>query len=112
MADMSEKSGFEPLLCDSPRMLVLGSLPGDRSLAEDEYYAHPSNRFWKVLAAVTDQETPRTIPEKKEFLLRNGIALWDVIASCDIQGSSDSSIRNVVPNDLSEILRKADIRLV
>ena len=65
-----------------------------------------------MLAAVTDQETPRTIPEKKEFLLRNGIALWDVIASCDIQGSSDSSIRNVVPNDLSKILRKADIRQI
>ena len=101
-----------PVFDEHSRILILGSFPSVKSREARFFYGHPQNRFWKVLAAVTDQETPRTIPEKKEFLLRNGIALWDVIASCDIQGSSDSSIRNVVPNDLSEILRKADIRQI
>ncbi len=73
------------------------------------FYGHPQNRFWKVTSAVFGEEVPHTIPEKKEFLLRNHIALWDVIGSCDIEGSADSSIRNVSANDLSVILEHADI---
>lgn len=76
------------------------------------FYGHPQNRYWKVLAAVFGEEVPETIPERKEFLLRNHIAAWDVIASCDIVGSSDSSIKNVTANDLRPILETADIRQI
>lgn len=76
---------IEPVFDSASRILILGSFPSVKSREAGFFYGHPQNRFWKVLAAVTDQETPRTIPEKKEFLLRNGIALWDVIASCDIR---------------------------
>lgn len=73
------------------------------------YYGHPQNRFWKVTAGVFDDAVPQTIEEKKEFLLRNHIAVWDVIASGDILGSSDSSIKNVIANDMNEILSKTQI---
>ena len=76
------------------------------------FYGHPQNRYWKVLAAVFGEEIPETIQERKEFLLRNHIAAWDVIASCDIVGSSDSSIKNVTANDLTPILETADIRQI
>ena len=74
------------------------------------FYGHPQNRFWKVIAMVFHADTPETIPEKKAFLSRHHIALWDVIGSCDIEGSSDSSIENVVANDISVILKNAKIR--
>lgn len=73
------------------------------------FYGHPQNRYWKVLAAVFKQEIPETISDKKAFLLRNHIAAWDVIASCDITGSSDSSIKNVTANDIEPILKISDI---
>ena len=76
------------------------------------YYGHPQNRFWKVIASLTGQPLPKTIEEKKEFLLGQHIAISDVISECDIIGSSDSSIKNVVPMDLSEILQNADIRQI
>lgn len=76
------------------------------------FYGHPQNRFWKVVSAVFEQAVPETIEEKRKLLLTSGIAVWDVIASCDIEGSSDSSIRNVAPNDLSVILDSADIKQV
>lgn len=103
---------IEPVFDRHSRILILGSFPSVKSREAGFFYHHPQNRFWKTLAAVTGQETPGSIPEKKEFLLRNRIALWDVIASCEIQGSSDSSIRNVVPNDLSRILGAAQIRQI
>ncbi len=74
------------------------------------FYGHPQNRFWKVVASVFEDELPETIDEKRAFLIRNNIAVWDVIQSCDITGSSDASIKNVVPNDLSIILNNANIR--
>ena len=101
-----------PLYDGHSKILILGSFPSVKSREGHFFYNHPQNRFWRVLAAVTGQETPGTILEKKEFLLRSGIALWDVIASCEIEGSSDSSIHNVVPNDLSEILQTASIRQI
>ena len=101
-----------PLYDGHSKILILGSFPSVKSREGHFFYNHPQNRFWRVLAAVTGQETPGTILEKKEFLLRSGIALWDVIASCEIEGSSDSSIHNVVPNDLSEILQTASIQQI
>ncbi|MCQ4638101.1 DNA-deoxyinosine glycosylase [Anaerovorax odorimutans] len=91
------------------QILVLGSFPSVKSREAQFFYGHPQNRFWRVLSGVLDQPVPETIPQKKEFLLENHIAVWDVIASCEIEGSSDSTIRNVVPNDLAHILDHAPI---
>ena len=93
-------------------ILILGSFPSVKSREASFFYGHPQNRFWKVLAAVWDANEPHTVEEKIELLLSNGIALWDVIASCEIQGSSDSSIRNVVPNDIGIILNAAKINRI
>lgn len=83
-----------------------------KSREQGFFYGHPQNRFWRVLAAVYGNEVPQTVEEKKEFLLRNGVAVWDVIASCEIQGSADSSIKDVVPTDLSEVLAQAPVRRI
>lgn len=83
-----------------------------KSREQGFFYGHPQNRFWWVLAAVYGNEVPQTVEEKKEFLLRNGVAVWDVIASCEIQGSADSSIKDVVPTDLSEVLAQAPVRRI
>lgn len=101
-----------PLYDGESRILILGSFPSVKSREGQYFYHHPQNRFWKVLAAVLGEETPATIEEKGAMLHRNHIALWDVIASCEIVGSSDSSIRNVVPNDLSPIFAAAPIQAV
>lgn len=103
---------IEPVYDASSKVLILGSFPSVKSRESGFFYGHPQNRFWKVLAAVTGQEVPQTIAEKKAFLLKNHIAVWDVIQSCTITGSSDSSIKNVVANDLSEILERATIRQI
>ena len=101
-----------PVFDRDSRILVLGSFPSVKSRETGFFYGHPQNRFWKVLAALTREEVPQTIEEKKALLLRNRIALWDVIGSCEIEGSSDASIRNVVPNDLRVILDHAQIRTI
>lgn len=106
------KHPFPPLYNESSCVLILGSFPSVKSREQMFFYGHPQNRFWNVLAAVFDSAVPRTIEEKREFLLKHGVALWDTIASCDIRGSSDSSIKNVVPNDLSPILNGAQIRQI
>lgn len=103
---------IEPVYDANSKILILGSFPSVKSRESGFFYGHPQNRFWKVLAAVTDQDVPQTIEEKKAFLLKNHIAVWDVIQSCTITGSSDSSIKNVVANDLSEILNRAVIRQI
>lgn len=103
---------FAPVYDEHSEILILGTLPSVKSRENDFYYGHPQNRFWKVLAGVYDQSLPQTMEEKKAFLLRNRIALWDVIYSCEIQGSSDSSIRSVVPTDLKQILEAAPIRQI
>ena len=94
------------------RILILGSFPSVKSREERFFYGHPQNRFWKVTSALFGEDVPRTTPEKKAFVLRNHIALWDVIGSCDIEGSADSSIRNVSVNDLGVILKHADIKQI
>ena len=101
-----------PLYNKESRLLILGSFPSVKSREKMFFYGHPQNRFWKVTAAVMQSEIPSTVEEKKQFLLTNRIALWDVIASCDIVGSADSSIKNVVPNDLSIIFDNADIQKI
>ena len=103
---------FSPLYDKESEILILGSFPSVKSREESFYYGHPRNRFWKVTASVFDETEPRTIEEKNAFLHRNHIAIWDVIASCDIEGSSDSSIRNVAVNDLSIILDATDIKVI
>ena len=90
------------------KILILGSLPSVKSRGQF-FYNHPQNRFWNVLEQLTNTEPLKTFAEKRAFLFRHRIAIWDVIASCEIKGSSDSSIRNVVPNDLSEIMERAEI---
>jgi len=101
-----------PLYDENSSILVLGSFPSVKSRESRFYYGHPQNRFWKVTAGVFGDDVPTTIEEKKQFLHRHHIALWDVIASCDIVGSSDSSIRNVQGNDMNVILRAAPIRRI
>ena len=101
-----------PVFDKDSKVLILGSFPSVRSREEGFFYGHPQNRFWKVTSKVFGDELPVTIDEKKAFLIRNHIALWDVIGSCEIDGSSDSSIRDVTVNDLSVILGTADIRAI
>ena len=103
---------FPPLYDGNSKILVLGSFPSVKSREQLFFYGHPQNRCWRVTAVVFGSETPKTIPEKKAFLLSHGIALWDVIASCEITGSADSSIKNVTANDLSPIFAAADIKQI
>lgn len=103
---------IHPVYDKDSKVLILGSFPSVRSREEGFFYGHPQNRFWKVLSRIFDEDTPISVSGKKAFLLRNHIALWDVIGSCEIDGSSDSSIRNVTVNDISVILKSADIRAV
>lgn len=103
---------FAPVFDKQSEILILGSFPSVKSRENRFYYGHPQNRFWKVTAGVFGEEIPQSIAEKREFLLRNHIAVWDVIASCDIAGSSDSSIRNVEANDMEIILSQAKIRAI
>ncbi|MGL4654672.1 MAG: DNA-deoxyinosine glycosylase [Sarcina sp.] len=100
---------FAPVYNKNSKILILGTFPSVKSRENDFYYGHPQNRFWKVISAITETELPITIEEKKNILLNNKIAVWDVIASCDIVGSSDSSIANVVPNDITGILENSQI---
>lgn len=100
---------FAPVFDENSRVLVLGTFPSVKSREQRFYYGHPQNRFWKVMAGLTGEGVPQNIPEKKSLLLKHGVAVWDVIASCDITGSSDSSIRNVVPTDLRPVLAGSGI---
>lgn len=103
---------FQPVFDEKSRILILGSFPSVKSREGEFYYHHPQNRFWRVISSLFQEELPITIPEKKSLLLRHQLALWDVVESCEITGSSDSSIRNVVCNDISSILKLAQIRCI
>ena len=103
---------ISPVFDSNSKILILGSFPSVKSRETNFFYGHPQNRFWKVLAMVFDTMVPITIEEKRAFLLANGVAVWDVIQSCDIVGSSDSSIKNVVANDLRVILDIAPIEQI
>ena len=103
---------FEPVYDKVSEILILGTLPSVKSRENNFYYGHKQNRFWKVLATLLKEPVPDTIEEKKAMLLAHRIALWDVIQSCDIKGSSDSSIKNVVPTDLGQIISNSRIERV
>ena len=103
---------FEPVYDERSRVLVLGSFPSVKSRENGFYYGHPRNRFWGLLAAVFGTTIPQTTEQKKALLLQNGVALWDVAQSCEIVGSSDASIRDLLPNDVSAILSAAHIERI
>lgn len=98
-----------PLYDSHSRVLLLGSIPSPKSREVGFFYGHPQNRFWRVLAAVLDEEMPQTIDEKRAMCLKHHVALWDTIARCDIVGASDTSIRNAVPNDIGKLVRESEI---
>ena len=98
-----------PLYDSHSRVLLLGSIPSPKSREAGFFYAHPQNRFWRVLAAVLGEEVPQTIEEKRTMCLKHHVALWDTIARCDIAGASDTSIRNAVPNDIGKLVRESEI---
>lgn len=101
-----------PLYDENSKILILGSFPSVKSREQQFFYGHKQNRFWRVLATLLECPVPENIAEKKKMLLAHNIAVWDVIASCNIEGSSDASIKDVKPNDLSQILVSCDIRAI
>ena len=109
---MLEVHMIEPVYDRQSKVLLLGSFPSPLSRRSGFYYGNPQNRFWQVLAAVFAVPVPVTNGEKRALLLSRGVALWDVLASCEIDGASDTSIRNPLPNDLSLIFAAAEIRAV
>lgn len=103
---------FPPVYDKRSRVLILGTMPSPKSRELGFYYMHPQNRFWKMLCAVLNTEIPHSVEGRRSLCLSRGIALWDVLASCEINGASDSSIRGAVPNDLRKILAECEIRAV
>lgn len=106
------KRNFGPVYDGNSRILILGSFPSVKSRESAFFYGHPQNRFWALLERITGCEIPKDTEGRKEVLLKKHIALWDVIEECDIVGSSDSSIKNVVPVDIMKVLDSADIRTI
>lgn len=103
---------FDPIWDEKSRALILGTMPSPVSRDENFYYCHPRNRFWRVLAAVFGEFVPEKIDDKKRLLLNSGVALWDVLASCEIEGAADASIKNPVPNDIAGLVSKSGIKRV
>lgn len=103
---------FEPICDKSSRILILGSFPSVKSREQSFYYGHPRNRFWSVLSGIYGEKTPLSVDEKKAFLKEHGIALFDVIQSCEIVGSSDSSIKNALPNDIRSLVDGTSIEKI
>lgn len=103
---------FAPVYDEHSKILILGTFPSVKSRENEFYYGYPQNRFWKMLAAVFEDDVPASIEEKIQFLHQHHIALWDVIATCEITGSADASITNATPNDIVALLKKAPIRKI
>lgn len=102
---------FDAFYGKGAKVLILGTIPSPKSREQGFYYGHPQNRFWKVLADVLVDDVPQTVKERKDFLTRHNIALWDVLESCEIKGASDVSIRNARPNDMNRILKDEDTNI-
>lgn len=103
---------IDPLFAPDSKVLLLGSFPSPKSREQRFFYGHPQNRFWSVLAAVFDEDAPKTIEEKRSLALRHKIALWDTLYSCEIRGASDLSIKNPVPNDLPWLLSQTQVNAI
>ena len=103
---------FPPLYNENSKVLILGSFPSVKSREVQFYYGHPQNRFWKLMADILNEDLPYSVEDKRKMMLSHRVALWDVIESCEIKGSSDSSIRNAKVNDLSIILNSCDIKQI
>ena len=101
---MDYKHGLQPVIGTNPRILILGSLPGDESLRKQEYYGNPRNMFWDVMSGILGEKAPATYKEKVEYLKRHGIALWDVLHAAEREGSLDANIKNEEFNDIAELL--------
>lgn len=101
---------IEPIFTPSSKILILGTMPSPKSRENKIYYGHPKNRFWTVLSSILKENLPNTNLEKIELLKKYNIALWDVLHSCDIEGASDNSIKNPVPNDIKSIVDKSEIK--
>lgn len=112
--DMGEiiNHGIDPVWNENSSVLILGSFPSVKSRETSFFYGHKQNRFWRVIAELFCCEVPETVDDKKQLLLKNRIALWDVIASCEITGSSDSSIRNVTANNIVPIINSSRIKAI
>ncbi len=103
---------FDPVWDTQSEILILGTFPSVKSRENNFYYGHPQNRFWKLLALIYEEAVPDTVDQKKQLVLKHRLAVWDVIGQCDIIGSSDSSIRNVIPCDVAGLLSRSNIHTV
>ena len=110
---MTEKiKGFAPFYDGESRVLILGSFPSVKSREERFYYGNRQNAFWKILSAFFGEDKPLTLEEKKSFLLKNRVALWDIVTECEIEGSRDDTIKNFAVADLKEVLQNAQIECI
>lgn len=103
---------LKPIFDKNSKILILGTIPSPKSREVGFYYGHPQNRFWKVLSDILNEMVPETKEEKTKLLLKHNIALWDVLDSCEIEGASDSTIKNSKPNNLNEIIKKSEIKTI
>lgn len=104
--------GFAPVWDSNSKVLVLGSFPSVKSRQEGFYYGNKQNRFWSTVSGFFGEETPSSVADKRAFLIRNKIALWDVVMSCDIEGSADVSIRNAAIADIPSLLNESNIEAI
>lgn len=110
--DTQRKIGFAPVFDEHSRVLILGSFPSVKSRQIDFYYGHKQNRFWRTVCGYFGEEVPETVEGKKDFLFRRQIALWDMVVSCEIEGSADASVKNAEIADLNEVLCHAKIEKI
>ena len=103
---------FGPYINEDSKILILGSIPSVKSREFGFYYMHPQNRFWRILSDLLEEDLPNTISERKELLKKYKIALWDVLDSCDIDGSSDSSIKNPIVNDIKRLISGTNVDVI
>lgn len=106
------KTSLPPLIHPDSKILILGTMPGEKAIAQQEYYANRGNHFWRILFTVFDVPFSENYKNRKDLLQQHKIALWEVLASCERSGSLDSSIKNPIPNNFSTLLSKYPIRYI
>ena len=109
---MEKKLGFTPVFNEDSRVLILGSFPSVKSRQVEFYYGNKQNRFWRTVCGFWGEEIPETTEGKKQFLYRRQLALWDMVTACEIEGSSDASVRNEELANLDEVLAHAKIEKI